>query len=243
MQKKDFFCRVISIYEDGPGFASGIRYGDFIFSYNSKRVETPQDFAALTESVSPDEMVDVYVIRAGVKFLAKCPGGWLDFSIGQPKEIQYFEEAVADDFQGVDLPVDMADGFLTGLSAHKNLLEQQRFDSIQLATLPMIDGYRIEKVLGVVGAECVYGMNFIKDIFANVRDFVGGRSKFNQDALREARVANLDSLKTQAYQMNANAVIGISFSFGDLSSGNQHGQMLMVCATGTAVVLAPVSPE
>ena len=103
-----------------------------------------------------------------------------------------------------------------------------------LSTTPTLEGNPIRQYLGVVTAESIVGANFVKDFMANVRDFFGGRSGAYEGVLIEAREIVLKELEERASRMGANAVVGISF---DYEAGGASGSMLMVVASGTAVVV------
>ncbi|MCC6160735.1 MAG: heavy metal-binding domain-containing protein, partial [Nitrosomonas sp.] len=45
-----------------------------------------------------------------------------------------------------------------------------------LTTTQSIEGKRIAHYYGIVAGEAVLGANVLKDLFAGIRDFVGGRS-------------------------------------------------------------------
>ena len=45
-----------------------------------------------------------------------------------------------------------------------------------LSTTPSIDGKRITRYCGIVTGEAIMGANVFKDLFAGIRDIVGGRS-------------------------------------------------------------------
>lgn len=85
----------------------------------------------------------------------------------------------------------------------------------------------------VITAECAFGMNIFKDIFAGVRDIVGGRSKATEGVLKDARKQVLADLKKEAYSLGANAVVGIDLDYSEFSGGGKS--MLFVIASGTAV--------
>ena len=93
----------------------------------------------------------------------------------------------------------------------------------------------ISKRLGIVTAECAFGMNAFKDLFAGVRDVIGGRSEAVQKTLRDSREILLRELKSEAYELGADAVIAIEFNYVELSTA---GSMVLMTAAGTAVVLA-----
>lgn len=103
-----------------------------------------------------------------------------------------------------------------------------------LSTTPTLEGNPIRQYLGVVTAESIVGANFVKDFMANVRDFFGGRSAAYEGVLIEAREIVLKELEERASRMGANAVVGISF---DYEAVGGSGSMLMVVASGTAVVV------
>ena len=101
-----------------------------------------------------------------------------------------------------------------------------------LTTTPTIEGKPIRQYLGIVTAETIIGANIIKDIFAGIRDIVGGRSGTYEKVIEEARMNALRELEAKAMYMGANAVVGIDLDFETVGS---QGSMLMVVATGTAV--------
>lgn len=102
-----------------------------------------------------------------------------------------------------------------------------------VTTTHSIDGKRITRYLGIVTGEAILGANIFKDFFAGIRDIVGGRSAAYEAELRKARTIALNELEAAARDLGANAVIGIDLDYETV--GNQGG-MLMVSASGTAVV-------
>lgn len=90
--------------------------------------------------------------------------------------------------------------------------------------------------LGIVTAECVFGMHFFRDAFALGRDVFGGRSGATQKTLREAREAALAELRLEAVALGADAVVGIDLDYSEISGGGKS--MLFLVASGTAVALA-----
>ncbi len=103
-----------------------------------------------------------------------------------------------------------------------------------VTTTNTIENKKISTYLGLVSGEAIIGANFIKDIFASVRDIVGGRSGSYEEGLREAKDIALTEMMDQAKKLGANAVIAVDLDFETIGS---NGSMLMVCATGTAVIL------
>lgn len=103
-----------------------------------------------------------------------------------------------------------------------------------LSTTPAIEGQPVQTYLGVVTAQAIIGANIFKDLFAGIRDIVGGRSGTYERVIEEAKTSALSELSQKAQQLGATAVVGIDLDFETIGSG---GSMLMVVATGTAVRL------
>ncbi|SFN55693.1 heavy metal-binding domain-containing protein [Nitrosospira briensis] len=105
---------------------------------------------------------------------------------------------------------------------------------MQLTTTQSIDGKRISKYCGVIAGEAILGANLFKDLFAGIRDLVGGRSATYEKELQRARDIALEELRQRAQDLGANAVVGIDFDYEIM--GKDNG-MLMVSASGTAVIV------
>ena len=101
-----------------------------------------------------------------------------------------------------------------------------------LTTTNQIEGKVIDSYLGIVTGETIIGANIFKDIFASIRDVVGGRSGSYERVLREARESALNEMSEIARSKGANAVIGIDLDYETLGA---NGGMIMVTASGTAV--------
>ena len=99
-------------------------------------------------------------------------------------------------------------------------------------TTPNIEGKRIIKYFGIVSGETIIGANLFRDLFASVRDIVGGRSSSYEEVLREAKNKALREMEENAMRLGANAVVGVDLDF-ETVGGNSS--MLMVTASGTAV--------
>ena len=95
-----------------------------------------------------------------------------------------------------------------------------------------IEGSPVQQYLGVVSSESIIGANIFKDLFAGIRDIVGGRSATYEKVIDEARTNAMTELVQKAETIGANAIIGIDLDFETIGAG---GSMLMVIATGTAV--------
>jgi uncharacterized protein YbjQ (UPF0145 family) len=101
-----------------------------------------------------------------------------------------------------------------------------------ITTTPTVEGKRIKEYLGIVNGEAILGANLFRDLFAGLRDIVGGRSGAYEKELKKAREIALEELRDAARQLGANAVVAIDIDYEVL--GDKNG-MLMVSASGTAV--------
>lgn len=104
---------------------------------------------------------------------------------------------------------------------------------LYITTTSNIEGAKIEKYLGIVTTQSVQGTNIFSDMFAEVRDVVGGYSESYQNKLRSMENRVLEELKAKAIKLGANAIIGLRLDFDEIS-GKGKG-MLMLTAQGTAV--------
>ena len=104
-----------------------------------------------------------------------------------------------------------------------------------LTTTPTIEGKEIKIYHGIVIGEAIMGANIFKDLFASIRDIVGGRSGSYEDELTKARQIAFRALEQEALDMGANAVVGIDLDYEVLGDKNS---MLMVSISGTAVTVA-----
>ena len=103
-----------------------------------------------------------------------------------------------------------------------------------VSTTPTLEGKPIKEYKGIVTGEAIVGANLFKDLFAGVRDIVGGRSGTYERELGKARQIALDEMAESARTLGATAVVGVDLDYEVLGSANG---MLMVSASGTAVVV------
>jgi uncharacterized protein YbjQ (UPF0145 family) len=106
--------------------------------------------------------------------------------------------------------------------------------AVVVTTTPGIEGRKITAYLGIVTGEAIMGANIFKDLFAGIRDIVGGRSATYERELRRARELALEEIKAAAAELGANAVVGIDLDYETVGGS---ASMLMVTISGTAVVL------
>ena len=103
-----------------------------------------------------------------------------------------------------------------------------------VTTTNTIEGKKIVKYVGLVSGEAILGANIFKDFFAGIRDIVGGRSAAYEKELRQAKEIAVQEMQEEARRLGGNAVIAVDLDYETLG---QAGGMLMVTASGTAIVL------
>ena len=103
-----------------------------------------------------------------------------------------------------------------------------------ITTTQSIQGHEIREYKGIVSGEVIFGMNFVKDIFASVRDFVGGRSGTYEKAMIEGREQAQREMEQRAAKMGANAIVGVSYGYETVGA---NGAMLLISISGIAVVI------
>ena len=105
-----------------------------------------------------------------------------------------------------------------------------------VVTTPSIEGKRITQYLGLVTGEAILGANIFRDLFAGIRDIVGGRSGAYEQELRKAKQLAIREMVEEATARGGNAVVAVDLDYETIEMGGGGG-MLMVSASGTAVVL------
>ena len=106
-----------------------------------------------------------------------------------------------------------------------------------ISTTPSLEGKRITNYYGVVTGETIIGANLFRDLFAGIRDIVGGRASSYEKVLREAKDAALKEMSERAEAMGANAIVGVDLDYETVGS---NSSMLMVTASGTAVKIETI---
>jgi uncharacterized protein YbjQ (UPF0145 family) len=105
-----------------------------------------------------------------------------------------------------------------------------------VVTTPTLEGRKITRYIGLVSGDAILGANIFRDLFAGIRDIVGGRSAAYEQELRKAKQIALEEMEEQTQRLGGNAVVGVDLDYETISMGSGGG-MLMVSATGTAVVV------
>jgi uncharacterized protein YbjQ (UPF0145 family) len=103
-----------------------------------------------------------------------------------------------------------------------------------VTTTTTVEGRPVKEYIGVVTGEAIIGANVFRDLFAGIRDIIGGRSGSYEQVLRQARDAAINEMVAEARARGADAVIGVDL---DYEAGISQGTMLMVACSGTAVRL------
>ncbi len=101
-----------------------------------------------------------------------------------------------------------------------------------VSTTPTLEGQPIQQYLGIVTGEVIVGANLFRDLFANIRDIVGGRSGSYERILADARKQAIEELQAECAALGGNAVVGVDLDYEVIGD---TGSMLMVSASGTAV--------
>ncbi|WP_240229874.1 heavy metal-binding domain-containing protein [Devosia lacusdianchii] len=103
-----------------------------------------------------------------------------------------------------------------------------------ISTTPTLEGHDIVEYFGIVTGEVIVGANIFKDLFAGIRDIVGGRAGAYESTLRDARRQAFGELEAEARRLGADAVVAVDIDYEVVGQG---GSMLMVSVSGTAVKL------
>jgi uncharacterized protein YbjQ (UPF0145 family) len=103
-----------------------------------------------------------------------------------------------------------------------------------ITTTPTFEGRSITDYKGIVTGEAILGANIFRDLFAGIRDIVGGRSAAYERELSKARDIAIEEMTQRAAVLGANAIVGVDLDYETIEVG---GSMLMVSASGTAVVV------
>lgn len=211
--------KVNAIEEGAKAAKAGVMVGDYLDAYDDESLGTIQE---LLRTIEEGQFISEHTLRLirGEQFLElACESGRLGVSLEE-----------------VSLDSDKYHHSLTNFLNTKKSELEAAISAIVLSTTPFLDGYKTE-VIEIITAECAFGMNFFRDLFAQMTDIFGGRSGTTQKALRDARKVCLRELKAEALRAGADAVIGVDMDYSEFSG--QGKSMLFLVATGTAVKLIP----
>lgn len=105
-----------------------------------------------------------------------------------------------------------------------------------ITTTPTLEGKKIVEYYGLVSGEAILGADLFKDLFASIRNIVGGRSAAYEEELRKAKNLAVQEMADEARRLGGNAVVAVDLDYETIAFGS--GNMLMVSASGTAVKIA-----
>lgn len=105
-------------------------------------------------------------------------------------------------------------------------------DKVKLSTIDKIHGCKITEQMDMVYIDVVAGASFLKDFFAKITDFTGGRSKSYEKVFARAKETGLEELKKRAEKMGANGIVGVHF---EIQAVGKNGSILTVSVSGTPV--------
>ena len=100
-----------------------------------------------------------------------------------------------------------------------------------VTTTPTIEGHTIKEYKGLVSGEVIFGMNFLKDFGASLRDFFGGRTDSYEKAMLEGRETAQKEMRERAEKLGANAIVG-----GGIASLAKGWMQSLFSARGIVVV-------
>ncbi|MEL6366083.1 MAG: heavy metal-binding domain-containing protein [Pseudomonadota bacterium] len=103
-----------------------------------------------------------------------------------------------------------------------------------ISTTPAIEGRPVREHHGVVVGEAIIGANIFRDLFAGIRDVIGGRSGSYEKSIREAREIAFEEMGQEAAKLGANAIVGVDIDYEVIG---EQGSMMLVSVSGTAVSL------
>ncbi|MBA4382193.1 MAG: hypothetical protein C0406_06460 [Sideroxydans sp.] len=216
---------VTEVSPSGQADKVGIRVHDVLYKYNDTILSTSKDLAAAREVKDSGNLV---AIREGKLISFAVISGALGITL---------------------VPYPIPDTHIAGVEEVFTRLQNEETEGIReklnagitnviTTTTHSLEGYRVIQTLEIITAEYVAGVNIFADMLAGVRDVVGGRSGVLQDSLRNARVVCLANLKSDAYTLGANAVIGVNLDYSEISGGGKS--MLFLVASGTAVIVEKI---
>lgn len=214
--------KVSKVESDSRAARAGVQEGDFLDAYDGNLLFETE---ALVSAVSTDGGLHVLRIIRDDKFVdLRCDSGRLGVSV--------VEVDLDDEAYGRALAA--ARETIVAAEDAKAKALREALNNIILTTAQRIDGYSSE-VIEIITAECAFGMNYIRDLFVNVTDILGGRSKTTQNVLRDARRTCLDELRKEAVQLGADGVLAVDLDYSEFAAGGRS--MLFLVASGTAVKL------
>jgi uncharacterized protein YbjQ (UPF0145 family) len=203
---------ILSVSRKSEASKRGFQVGDILIKYNDVEIDGDKSkflhLAAQSKANSTIEVLRNNHIYKIIVFPGEIGISGAEFTTSSNTDLQDSTEESASD---------------------------KRINSIILTTETYPKGMNINERIEIITAECAFGINIFRDMFAVIRDYVGGRSESTQKALRDARRQCLSELKIEAVSVGANAVVGVRLDYNEISGGNKS--ILFIVASGTAVTL------
>ncbi len=171
----------------------------------------------------------------------ECPKCGVIYAKYDPAVEQRHKELIAQRQAAAQEAADRARRIASAAEAAKahKAAEIERLERMCITTTPHVPGREVDFVIELITSECAFGMNIFKDFFTSMTDKFGGRSNSTQNTLRDARRVVIRELRTEAFELGADAVIGVDLNYSEFSGAGKS--MLFVVATGTAVKLKPAA--
>lgn len=213
--------RVMSVAPGSTAERIGIRVDDRLLACNGIALESLEVLGTTLDALS-GAPCELSILRDGSPLSMQLRAGPLGVTL-----------------VAIDVTTELSAAEITARDQARAAELAGREREMLTTTASFIDGWRTVKTIDVITAECVFGMNIFRDVFALARDIVGGRSTATQRVLRDARKVALNDLRREAAELGANAVIGVRLDYSEFSGAGKS--MLFLVASGTAVVVEPSS--
>ncbi|WP_201591909.1 YbjQ family protein [Psychrobacter sp. Pi2-51] len=110
--------------------------------------------------------------------------------------------------------------------------------TVQLSNLEHLPNYQITERLDVVYGSTVRSKHVGKDLFASLKNIVGGELTAYTELLEESRQEAIDRMIVKAEALGADAVVGLRFSTSSIAQGASE-----LFVYGTAVKAVPVQQQ
>ena len=111
-------------------------------------------------------------------------------------------------------------------------MEPPQAISLMLSNVETIPGHSVVSSLGLVIGSTVRAKHIGKDIFAGLKNIVGGELKAYTELLNESRNEALQRMMADANSRGANAIVNVRFATSNVAAGASE----LFCY-GTAVVV------
>ncbi|GAB5555598.1 MAG: YbjQ family protein [Saprospiraceae bacterium] len=103
---------------------------------------------------------------------------------------------------------------------------------MKISTTPSIAGHEIAETLDIARGSTVRARNLGRDIFAGIKNLVGGEITEYTELMASAREQALDRMIADAEHLGADAVVNVRFMTAQVMQGASE-----ILAYGTAVKL------